>query len=573
MRGIATIGFLALLVAAAASGWCLDYLSLARELALALLVLLACFLLWRGEERRVWARYVVALAIAGFVNISRIGAPVAPALGPWGFWALHLGILFCFSFYFVRILTRVSNADANSEDVTALDFWLINLAFFCFAAIWLAEILRLGVRPATLLSGLRRAVQILTLAALFLLSVKYLHATRRERVAAVVLVCALCLTVALGATRFLRIEILLQRAARQLSAGQRAAAQEAASAAERDNGKMGWPPFDLRAREIRRDLFCATQRYDLALKEMTEYLLQLRKREMVRASFLRSAYSATPELFEFFKRYLQPVPLAPLLEKYNSLQQARFFLDIHDGSARNVADDAILLLLFLRKGFLDRLWERYATSGFPEMADLAAYEDALDSFSLRQPARAAEAQFLVGVVRFRTGDYPGSLEAFRKVLEAQPDHANAITYVERLAAIQGQTDLLSTIRGRSRRIAPEMMQGNRRWGFNVDDTLWTALEVNPGRYGISLSVRGTPALGVAPQLSVFLGNTDKPLFQGTISSTDWTTVTLQETFASEGCHRFLLSFDNDFYGRNSQGVLENRNLEFRGAGIERLADR
>jgi hypothetical protein len=114
------------------------------------------------------------------------------------------------------------------------------------------------------------------------------------------------------------------------------------------------------------------------------------------------------------------------------------------------------------------------------------------------------------------------------------------------------------------------MLGNLRYGLNLDDSLWTALEVRPARYAFEFEVKARPAEGEWSILQVYLD--DSLVHEQEVRTRDWTVATIEARFEADGCHRLLLAFDNDLY-KIVDGRELNRNLYFRQVTIRELPDR
>jgi tetratricopeptide (TPR) repeat protein len=436
-------------------------------------------------------------------------------------------------------------------------------------------------------------ISVFNIGALLVLLPKTLGRPVRARVTAglMILVCALALGV--FAARYNRIERVLDQASAELQARKLTPSWETLRKAMDQNLLLQSHALSDRIELLKTDLTASSGKYSEALDHVLDYL-----RLVSSLGFRKPAAKAD------FDSYFQRAPLQPLLGKRNTRDSRQLFDRLHSSMDRRAALAEKMHYLFLKNGFLDRLRERYASAGLPPISDARAFVAALSPLEdqkleaggqrpeaggkteggqatthtlqttdsrlqtpdsrLQPPASSPpEAEYLKGVILYQSGDRDGAEKAFRNVLAAQPEHANAISLLERIAADRHDKDALSQLQARLRRIANPEMTGNHSWGLNLLKILWCAFEVNPGRYDIEMEMHGQPAAGVWPEICVFLDDSAQSVFQGSVESREWTTARFTLSFPSPGWHRLLLSFENDYTGVTAQGVKEDRNLELR----------
>ena len=71
---------------------------------------------------------------------------------------------------------------------------------------------------------------------------------------------------------------------------------------------------------------------------------------------------------------------------------------------------------------------------------------------LRRNGPAAQAFYLMGLVRDATGSHPEAAESYRKALYLDPDHHEALIHLAFLMEKQGSTAAALTLRERARRV-------------------------------------------------------------------------------------------------------------------------
>lgn len=223
-----------------------------------------------------------------------------------------------------------------------------------------------------------------------------------------------------------------------------------------------------------------------------------------------------------------------------------------------------LLELFAANGLFDRLLVEYMQGRLTELLATS------DAGSLREILHL----YAKGVLRWRTNrgaNWSSEIWAayfegsFSRVLKAWPDYHNALVGQYRLAK-RRPAEYPAPAPPAYGRIENAQMLGNHQWGLNVDDALWTALEMLPGRYAFHFEVAGKPAANEWPVLSVHLD--DALLLEEPVRSETFTTVTCAAEFDTEGCHRLVIGFSNDIY-KQLGGTTLNRNLYLRRMTIER----
>jgi len=233
---------------------------------------------------------------------------------------------------------------------------------------------------------------------------------------------------------------------------------------------------------------------------------------------------------------------------------------------------SLLLGLFARCGLLDRLLIEYAQNGLSHPLDFAYLQKSLAAARENSdPLQSVWRDYLLGVCEARLGENEAAAKRFRSVLERLPRYHNAIVWLERLgrppaATARENSGTTGAVRTAGV-IENAWMLGNHRWGLNVDDALWTALEMRPGRYELRFEVAGKAAAGDWPILSVYLDGVlvlDRP-----IRSARWTFVNLDKRFVGDTCHKLVVGFANDIY-RRVNGRIVNRNLYLRRVVIVKL---
>ena len=547
----------------AISGCAVDYRSLLRMLALAILAIALLAAIYFEPSTQRWTRYVLALAMAAFANLSGVGSVARQSLGEsiWiAFNFLALGFLL---FHLWKARRPRSNPFLGISLVLAI---LLPLAAIFF----------IPPIPSPMEIAMRTAVSWTGLLAFFLLCCLPAGGRRWEIAWAAATILALLVALSLGIARFWGIHNNLARAARAYAAKNPSSAISHLKKAEAANSGLQWAPFEFRRHRLLSQISEAQGNPGQALREMAQYMEQKRRPGLLQADLdLRLEGYPVGQVIAFYSDYLQPAPLAPLYEKYSKPHQIELFLQTRGKSPRDLIDDARLLTLFVQNGFLDRLMDRYALTGLRDIAPLAPLERPLArAFSGLPDPQKPNALFLIAMAQYADGKYPQALQTIHSVLKDRPQNHNAIVYAERIAAILGEKSLLTEMQARKREITLDMMAGNRKWGMNVDDILWAAFEANPGRYNLAIQVRGIPALGIDPIFAIIWSKaeTATPIYRAPISPGKWHTIQLSRHYADQECERLELRFENDSYAPSPEGKIENRAVLFRPIQIEFLPD-
>lgn len=232
------------------------------------------------------------------------------------------------------------------------------------------------------------------------------------------------------------------------------------------------------------------------------------------------------------------------------------------------AERSRLLGLFARCGRLDRLQVEYAQRGLREGLD---FEYLLRC--LRPPQFVGDessrvwAEYFAGICQARLGQRDAARDSFRRVLSRWPNYHNARAWLERLGATSESPKDAALTSAPLNRVENAQMLGNHRWGLNVDDALWTALEATPGRYTLQFEVNGLPAESEWPVLMVYLDGA--VVLEQPVRTQAWTTVTREAEFTLDACHRLVVGFPNDIL-KAVGGRTINRNLYLRRIQIAKI---
>jgi hypothetical protein len=233
----------------------------------------------------------------------------------------------------------------------------------------------------------------------------------------------------------------------------------------------------------------------------------------------------------------------------------------------NLRERSVFLGLFVRRGLLDRLLIEYAQHGLSDGLDFGYLLGSIKPQSFADPNSETWAHYLSGVCQARLGRRDAACDHFRRVLSRWSGYHNAQVWLERLGAT-GESQLSTkTTSSPVGRIANTQMLGNHKWGLNVDDALWTALEVRPGRYALHFEVNGLPAEGEWPILTVHLDGA--LVLEQPVRTQTWTTATWETQFDRDACHRLVVGFSNDIL-KTVGGREINRNLYLRQIRITKI---
>ena len=578
------------LLGLALAGLCrADVVTLGRIAVLAVLLLAVVCI--RGKDIHRYA-YFTGCMLAVFVYLSRIASPRQPALGLIVSWSLNVLVLLWACGWCLLARKRVLGRPGAAPPLSRIENWVL----LCGCALGFYAFITHGQGSSHGLRHIGGAVlawiSVFNIGALLVLLPKTLGRPVRARVTAglMILVCASALGV--FAARYCRLERVLDQASAEFQAKKFTPSWETLRKAMDQNLLLQSHALSDRIELLKTDLTASSGKYSEALDHVLDYL-----RLESSLGFRKPAAKAD------FDSYFQRAPLQPLLGKRNTPDSRRLFDRLHSSMDRRAALAEKMHYLFLKNGFLDRLRERYASAGLPPISDAQAFVAALsqtgdwgletgkktekkDSSSLKPTTSSllagethallspvsglkptayslTEAEYLKGAILYQSGDRDGAEKAFRNVLAAQPEHANAISLLERIAADRDDKEALSQLQALLRRITNPEMTGNHSWGLNLLKILWCPFEVNPGRYEIEMEMRGQPAAGVWPEICVFLDDSAQAVFRGSVESRIWTAARFTLSFPRPGWHRLLLSFENDYTGVSAQGVKEDRNLELR----------
>jgi tetratricopeptide (TPR) repeat protein len=544
-----------------------DVVTLGRIAVLTVLLLaLVCI---RGKDVHRYA-YFTGCMLAVFVYLSRVASPRQPALGLVVSWSLNVLVFLWACGWCLLARKRVLGRPDTAPPLSRIENWVL----LCGCAVGFYAFITHGRGSSDWLGPIGCAVlawiSVFNIGALLVLLPKTLGHPVRARVTAGLMILVSASALGVFAARYCRLERVLDQASAEFQASKFTTSWETLRKAMDQNLLLQSHALSDRIELLKTDLTASSGKYSEALDHILDYL-----RLVSSLGFRKPAAKAD------FDSYFQHAPLQPLVGKRNTRDSRQLFDRLHSSMDRRAALTEKMHYLFLKNGFLDRLRERYASAGLPPISDVQAFASALSppegrrleekqkeggsqASSLQPPASSLpEAEYLKGAILHQSGDRDGAEKAFRNVLAAQPEHANAISLLERIAADRDDKDALSQLQARLRRIANPEMTGNHSWGLNLLKILWCAFEVNPGRYEIEMEMRGQLAAGVWPEICVFLDNSAQAVFRGFVESREWTTVRFTLSFPRPGWHRLLLSFENDYTRVSAQGVKEDRNLELR----------
>jgi len=229
---------------------------------------------------------------------------------------------------------------------------------------------------------------------------------------------------------------------------------------------------------------------------------------------------------------------------------------------------SFLLGLFARSGLLDRLQIEYAQRGLPEEFDFGYLRRCL-ALKVSSPNTDENtwADYFTAICDFRLGQRDQARQILQRIFAEWPNNHNAGVWLERLAVPDEAGRGAQATTPTAGRIANAQMVGNHRWGLNVDDALWTALEVRPGRYAFDFDVSGLAAEGEWPILDVYLDGA--LVLEQPVRTRSWTVVRWETQFDRDGCHRFAVVFPNDI-NKVVEGRPINRNLYLREIRIAKI---
>ncbi|MCX8038569.1 MAG: hypothetical protein N3D11_16250 [Candidatus Sumerlaeia bacterium] len=363
-----------------------------------------------------------------------------------------------------------------------------------------------------------------------------------------------CLAVCVTVGQMLAMGIETRRSAMELAGGSPAQALRQNTAAMGFNSRLRLPPAENRLLLMRARIFDRMERPDAALAA----LLQRRRNLLLPPT--------DPMLRQLCDDYLSTRPLEPHIAALSHPSSLWRFEQLP--LPKDAAERSFLLGLFARRGLLDRLMLYDAQYGWSENLDFGYL---LESFE--QAGREADSDaaawlaYFKGICAFHLGLADGARSEFHRVLAQWPDDHNTHVWLERLGDPAPDTSATGP-RATMGRIANERMIGNHRWGLNLDDALWTALEVRPESYRFHFEVRGLAGEGEWPILQVYLNG--QRVLEQPVQTDKWTSVAWQMRFEADGHHRLVVAFANDV-NKTVKGRRINRNLYLREIRIETAA--
>jgi len=507
-----------------------------------------------------WMRYTRALVAVAFLHLSGVVTPGAGWAGPAVFAMVHGALLAAGVAQMVLAFAGAARDEADGrDDLRAADLWILNLGVFC------------GIALAALAlvsgEGLARAGANL-LAALGFLSLFFLVAggvRSRGPIAlySFVVLAALLFVVGMGGLRGWRAHATIRDGRRAIEAGQPRRALDAARRAAALQATLEWQGFERRIVRLERDAYLAQGR--------TEDALEAAARHIALSYIPRVLTGDDEHQLEFLRRYMDPGPLQPLLDEFAALEQVRRFIRLHRELDDMPEECEILHLLFLKSGRIDRLAERYDTAGLPPMRHAGSFIEALERIvaNAGDEATRTRARYLLGVVRVAARQGEAARADFEAVLAVWPDDHNTLAFLERLVEARGDAVGLERLRALPRRIPIERMTGKKR-GHNVDDTLWTALEAQPGAHAFAAEFRGRRELDIWPHVSVFMGEAAAPIFSAVVATDEWRAYEFEHRFEDAERSRLMMVFENDLYAERGPGLdALNRMLYFRSMLVTR----
>jgi len=235
---------------------------------------------------------------------------------------------------------------------------------------------------------------------------------------------------------------------------------------------------------------------------------------------------------------------------------------------KNLLERSLLLGLFVRYGLFDRLLIEYAQGGLGEGFDFGYLRRSLDMLPPGgDKNNETWVKYFRGICEARLGRRDAAVANFRQVETRWPQYHNARVWLQRLGAGTDRSVNNPATGPSVGRIENAQMLGNHRGGLSVDDALWTALEMRPGRYGFEFEVRGLAAEGEWPILQVYLDGT--LVLEEPVRAQTWTTVKWEADFDDDACHRLVVGFPNDILKKVGDRII-NRNLYLRQIRIAKI---
>jgi len=531
MRALVPISLVVVLAVSALGGWRSDCAGILRLAGLWAVVLLIHSLPFGRVPRSFLDRWGFALAAVVFLFFSGVGVFPSPALGIPGFVLIHGAILTAYGAFLAGVFRRAYRDEKMDEDFMRIDVWVLNLGLCCFVFIALLDIFRTQPSVLSVLHALAKAVMLLGFLLLALLSARVIKEGRGGSWFPLLVVGAITSSLILSGGRAFLVAYDLAMAKRLLAAKQHEAALAMLDRAQASNEILKSSAATTRELALRKEAYAGTGRYDEALALAGESLLRR----------LRSRLDG--ETLQLFKKYLAAEDLERSFHSGDRGIDLEELAQIHQALETLPAEEERLLVLFLENGFLDRLAERYAWSGFPQWRDPDTLELALRRWRAQHPSDAWQAEFFLGLLASREERFSSARRLFQAALAKMPGHANAVASLERALAAESNLTEVSRTRRLPRKITPAMVLGGTG-AVSGRTTLYAALEMNPGTYVFEFDVRGCPSTSQRRRFEAYLDEEKEPFAQGILKSSDWTRVRAERGFLNQERHRLLLVFED-----------------------------
>ena len=531
MRALVPISLVVVLAVSALGGWRSDCAGVLRLAGLWAVVLVINLLPFGRVPRSFLDRWGLALAAVVFLFFSGVGVFPSPALGIPGFVLIHGAILIAYGAFLAGVFRRAYRDEKMDEDFMRIDVWVLNLGLCCFVFIALLDIFRAQPSVLSVLHALAKAVMLLGFLLLLLLSARVAKEGRGSSWLPLLVVGAITSSLILSGGRAFLVAYDLAMAKRFLAAKQHEDALAMLDRAQASNEILKSSTATTRELALRKEAYAGTGRYDEALALAGESLLRR----------LRSRLDG--ETLQLFKKYLAAEDLDRSFHSGDRGIDLEQLAQIHQALETLPAEEERLLVLFLENGFLDRLAERYAWSGFPQWRDPDALELALRRWQARHPSDAWQAEFFLGLLASREERFSSARRLFQAALAKMPGHANAVASLERALAAESDLTEASRTRRLPRKITPAMVLGGPG-AASGNTTLYAALEMNPGTYVFEFEVCGCASTSQRRRFEAYLDEEKDPFAQGILKSSDWTRVRAEREFLNQERHRLLLVFED-----------------------------
>ncbi|NQU44952.1 tetratricopeptide repeat protein [bacterium] len=544
---------------AAAAGWWLDAVTLSRLAALGVICLLARLPIFVSRSRLELNRWVIALIGVGFVHLSGVGSPVSPTFDRIGFAVVHGLVIGAYAVVFVRMFSRMRRDQKIEEIFMGRDLWVLNLGLLIFAALWGIGVTRGGWSLPSLVHGFYSGLRPLSLLLLTLLAIRIVPTPRWEWIVSFVLAGLIGVCVLLGGLRFVQVHGYLESAEMRVAEKEMEAAEDSLVLARSANLFLQWASFAQRRLLIHRQILSLDGRHRDVLEITSEY------------AKARLSGKLDEEPRQWLDRYLEALPLdEAFFPELNRPVKIEPLERLHETLACDPATEEMLLLDFARAGFTDRLAERYAWCGIPPLEQRDAFATALEREDHLGEGSDLSVIFFRGLLAFRSGWYDRAEQHFEQALGINPNHHNALVFLQRISASRG--DVRNS--GRYRRIAGKIthgeMFGNHKWGLNLSCGLYAAVEVNPGVYRFVMRINGGAAGGQPPRLAVRLDGTT--VLRQIVGVKGWHEESFDLSFEEEGRHRLVVIHENPYVGENAAGEREIRILQLEEVEIRHVVE-